>query len=120
MPAAGGADAVLILADRPAARSPPTRSRTVCGAPPRRDHDPPHRRRSWPTGTGRGTNALLLASTGRRSTFAFGGGSRDAHGRGCGRAGATVVELDGPLAMDLDTPDDLLLVDRPPGALGVG
>ncbi len=53
--------------------------------------------------------------------FAFGPGSRDAHRTAAARAGATYVELDGPLAMDLDTPDDLLFIESAaPERLGVG
>jgi 2-phospho-L-lactate/phosphoenolpyruvate guanylyltransferase len=41
----------------------------------------------------------------------FGGDSRAAH-RACATdAGARYVELDGPLGLDIDTPDDLLLVE---------
>jgi 2-phospho-L-lactate/phosphoenolpyruvate guanylyltransferase len=57
---------------------------------------------------GRGTNALLLAPPDVIDVM-FGGDSRDAHVGAAVAAGATVVELDGPLAEDLDTPDDLLL-----------
>lgn len=57
---------------------------------------------------GRGTNALLLCPPDVIDPM-FGGDSRDAHVAAARAAGATVLELDGPLAHDLDTPEDLLL-----------
>jgi 2-phospho-L-lactate guanylyltransferase len=59
---------------------------------------------------GRGTNALLLAPPDVIDPQ-FGGDSRDAHVAAARYAHATLVELGGPLAVDLDTPDDLLLVE---------
>jgi 2-phospho-L-lactate guanylyltransferase len=59
----------------------------------------------------RGTNALLLAPPGI-IPFAFGGDSRAAHAALAGSAGARYIELEGPLSLDLDTPDDLLLAER--------
>ncbi len=56
----------------------------------------------------RGTNALLLAPPGI-IPFAFGGDSRAAHAALARAAGARYVELEGPLSLDLDTPDDLLV-----------
>ena len=63
---------------------------------------------------GRGTNALLLAPPDAIG-FAFGGDSRAAHRDAADRVCTAVIELGGPLALDLDTPDDLLLVqtDQP-------
>jgi 2-phospho-L-lactate guanylyltransferase len=59
----------------------------------------------------RGTNGLLVAPP-DAIELAFGGDSRAAH-EACARdAGARYVELDGPLGLDLDTPDDLLLVEE--------
>ena len=58
---------------------------------------------------GRGTNALLLAPPDVIG-FAFGGDSRAAHRHAAETAGARLVELDSPLTLDLDTPDDLLIV----------
>jgi 2-phospho-L-lactate guanylyltransferase len=59
---------------------------------------------------GLGTNAL-----GRRPpdviAFAFGPRSREAHRAAAEAAGARYVELDGPLAVDLDTPDDYVYVE---------
>jgi 2-phospho-L-lactate guanylyltransferase len=57
---------------------------------------------------GRGTNTLLLAPP-DVIDVQFGGDSRAAHVAAAIAAGATLVELDGPLTEDLDTPDDLLL-----------
>ena len=58
----------------------------------------------------RGTNGLLLAPPDAIEP-SFGGDSRAAH-EACARdAGARYVEIDGPLGVDLDTPDDLLLVE---------
>lgn len=59
---------------------------------------------------GRGTNALLLSPPDVIDVH-FGGDSHDAHEAAAAAAGATFVELDGPLTVDLDTPDDLLLVE---------
>jgi len=59
---------------------------------------------------GRGTNALLLAPPDIIDVH-FGGDSHDAHASAAVAAGAWLVELDGPLTVDLDTPDDLLLAE---------
>lgn len=59
---------------------------------------------------GRGTNALLLAPPDAIDTC-FGGDSRAAHVGAAREAGAELVELDGPLRLDLDTPEDLLLAE---------
>jgi 2-phospho-L-lactate/phosphoenolpyruvate guanylyltransferase len=60
---------------------------------------------------GRGTNALLIAPPNAIDTC-FGGDSRAAHVAAARAAGADLVELDGPLSLDLDTPDDLLLAEQ--------
>lgn len=57
---------------------------------------------------GRGTNALLLDPPDVIDVH-FGGDSHAAHVEAARAAGAQVVELGGPLADDLDTPEDLLL-----------
>jgi len=57
---------------------------------------------------GRGTNALLLAPPDVIDP-AFGGDSRAAHVAAAAAAGASLIEMHGPLQDDLDTPDDLLL-----------
>jgi 2-phospho-L-lactate guanylyltransferase len=60
---------------------------------------------------GRGTNALLVAPPGAIE-FCFGGDSRAAHAACAKESGARLVEIaDSPLSLDLDTPEDLLLVD---------
>ncbi|HSL32056.1 MAG TPA: 2-phospho-L-lactate guanylyltransferase [Candidatus Limnocylindrales bacterium] len=59
---------------------------------------------------GRGTNGLVLAPP-NAIEFGFGGDSRAAHRDCAGESGARYVEVDGPLALDLDTPEDLLLVE---------
>jgi 2-phospho-L-lactate guanylyltransferase len=56
---------------------------------------------------GRGTNALLLSPP-DAIEFCFGGDSRAAH-LDCARSrDVRIVETDGPLTLDLDTPADLL------------
>ena len=68
---------------------------------------------------GRGTNALLLDPPDVIDP-AFGGDSRAAHAWLAGSAEATLVELGGPLSLDIDTPDDLLATEREmPEAIGV-
>lgn len=57
---------------------------------------------------GRGTNALLTVPPGAID-FAFGGDSRAAHAALAAAAAAEYVEVGGPLSLDLDTPDDLLV-----------
>ena len=68
-----------------------------------------------PDRAGEGTNLLLLAPPGA-IPFQFGPGSRAAHAGAAARAGATYLELEGPLGLDLDTPDDLLAAE----AVGLG
>jgi 2-phospho-L-lactate guanylyltransferase len=59
---------------------------------------------------GTGTNALGLRPP-DAIDFAFGRASRAAHRAAAETAGATLIELDGPLTVDLDTPDDLVFVE---------
>ncbi len=59
---------------------------------------------------GDGTNALLVAPP-TVIPFSFGPGSRRQHAAAARHAGARLVEIEGPLTVDLDTADDLLLVD---------
>jgi 2-phospho-L-lactate guanylyltransferase len=59
---------------------------------------------------GRGTNALLTAPPGA-IPFCFGEASRSAHASAAGAAGASYLELGGPLSFDVDTPEDLLEAD---------
>lgn len=60
---------------------------------------------------GRGTNALLVAPP-DAIDVCFGGDSAAAHSAAAQAAGARLVVLGGPLMLDLDTPDDLLLVEQ--------
>ena len=59
---------------------------------------------------GTGTNALALRPPGVIE-FAFGLDSRRVHRAAAEAVGATYVEVDGPLAFDIDTPADLVAVD---------
>ena len=60
---------------------------------------------------GTGTNALFVMPP-EAIEFRFGERSRAAHAAEAASAGATYLELDGPLSFDLDTPEDLLEADR--------
>jgi 2-phospho-L-lactate guanylyltransferase len=62
-----------------------------------------------------GTNALLVAPATLIDPD-FGIGSREAHRAAAAAAGATYVEIDGPLTLDVDTPADLLLASAALGA----
>jgi 2-phospho-L-lactate guanylyltransferase len=67
---------------------------------------------------GRGTNALLLSPP-DVIEFCFGGDSKDAHLGAARAVGARVELLDGPLTLDIDTPEDLLLAQADtPEAVG--
>jgi 2-phospho-L-lactate guanylyltransferase len=69
---------------------------------------------------GTGTNALALRPA-DAIDFAFGRGSRAAHRAAAAAAGATYTEIDGPLTIDLDTPDDFVFVESTEAErLGVG
>ena len=69
---------------------------------------------------GTGTNALALRPP-EVIDFAFGPGSRRAHRTAADAAGATYVEVGGPLTVDLDTPEDLVFVEAvDTERLGVG
>lgn len=104
---AGGADAVLVLPVDLPLISPEALSallRPLDGHDGRLVVIVPDRH-------GRGTNALLVAPP-DAIDFCFGGDSRAAHAESARENGAQLVEvLDGPLSLDLDTPDDLLLVE---------
>jgi 2-phospho-L-lactate/phosphoenolpyruvate guanylyltransferase len=107
---ADGATAVLILAGDLPAISVETIDAVVAGAARALQPDRPlvalvadrH---------GRGTNVLLVSPP-DAIRFAFGSSSRAAHLAQAEAAGATTVELDGPLALDLDLPDDLILAEE--------
>lgn len=60
---------------------------------------------------GRGTNALLLSPP-DTIDFAFGVDSRIAHQAAARVADALSLEVDGPLALDLDLPEDLTLAEE--------
>lgn len=60
---------------------------------------------------GSGTNALGLRPPGVID-FAFGPGSRDEHRGAAELAEARYVEVQGPLAFDIDTPIDLVIVEN--------
>jgi 2-phospho-L-lactate guanylyltransferase len=67
---------------------------------------------------GRGTNALVLRPP-DVIDFCFGGDSREAHLAAARAAGAAVEIVDGPLTLDIDTPEDLLLAQaETPEAVG--
>jgi 2-phospho-L-lactate guanylyltransferase len=65
---------------------------------------------------GRGTNALLVSPPGAIDP-AFGEASRAAHEARAAAAGAAWLELGGPLALDLDTPADLVAAQATIGSL---
>lgn len=60
---------------------------------------------------GTGTNALLLSPP-DAIPFRFGENSRAEHRREAAAAGASYVEVEGPLSFDVDTPEDLLEADN--------
>lgn len=60
---------------------------------------------------GRGTNVLLVSPP-DAIAFAFGPDSRAAHLGAARTAGAVVVEIESPLALDLDLPEDLILAEE--------
>jgi 2-phospho-L-lactate guanylyltransferase len=112
---AAGATAMLILPIDLPAVSPEALARVVesVSAPGARVVIVPDRH-------GRGTNVLALTPP-DAIHLCFGGDSRAAHTRGASEAGVELVELDGPLTVDLDTPDDLLLAERlAPEVVGAG
>jgi 2-phospho-L-lactate guanylyltransferase len=112
---AGGADAIVVLPiDLPFISADAVR--TLCDA-----------LEGSPSGVvlvtdrrGSGTNALGLRPPAVIG-FDFGPGSRAAHRAAAAAAGATYIELDSPLSVDIDTPDDLMFVESTaPEGLGVG
>jgi 2-phospho-L-lactate guanylyltransferase len=64
---------------------------------------------------GTGTNVLLVAPPVLIEP-AFGVDSHALHLAAAARAGATILELDGPLSLDLDTPADLLIAEAALGS----
>lgn len=65
---------------------------------------------------GSGTNALLVSPPALIDP-AFGPASRELHGAAAHAAGATLLELDGPLALDVDTAEDLEDAESALGAI---
>ena len=65
-----------------------------------------------------GTNMLLVAPP-AAIPFHFGDRSRAAHAAAAAAAGASYREVEGPLTLDLDTPDDLLAAEAA-GLLAAG
>jgi 2-phospho-L-lactate guanylyltransferase len=66
---------------------------------------------------GTGTNALLVSPPALVEPT-FGPGSFDRHRLAANAAGATLVELGGPLSLDLDTTADLIAAESELGAFG--
>lgn len=60
---------------------------------------------------GRGTNAMLLSPP-DVIRFAFGTDSREAHEAAARAVDALSLEVDGPLSLDLDLPEDLTLAEE--------
>jgi 2-phospho-L-lactate guanylyltransferase len=65
---------------------------------------------------GMGTNALLVSPPALIEP-AFGLASRELHGAAAAAAGATLLELDGPLSLDVDTSDDLVAAEAALGSI---
>jgi 2-phospho-L-lactate guanylyltransferase len=65
---------------------------------------------------GSGTNALLVSPSALIDPM-FGPASRDRHRAAAAGAGATFVELGGPLTLDVDTADDLVVAESSLGTL---
>jgi len=102
---AGGADAILVLPiDLPFIR-PDAVAAVIAPL-----SDPGPTVVLVPDRHGTGTNALGLRPP-DVIDFAFGPGSRAAHRAAAVAAEAAYVEIDGPLSVDLDTPDDLVYVE---------
>ena len=103
---AAGADAVLILPIDLPAISTEALEPLIHAL----DAGPAPRVVLLPDRHGRGTNALAIAPP-DAIDFCFGGESREAHRSAATDAGIPLVELDGPLTLDLDTAEDLLLAE---------
>ncbi len=116
-----GADGILVVPGDLPAVSTPELARIVAGARAVLDCGEPGATAPRavvalvPDRAGTGTN-LLLVSPPRAIAFLFGESSRAAHAVAARAAGAAYLELGGPLALDLDTPDDLLAAE----AAGLG
>ena len=66
---------------------------------------------------GSGTNVLLVRPPAAIDPM-FGPASRDLHRAAARAAGATLIELDGPLSLDVDTADDLVAAEAALGVIG--
>ena len=66
---------------------------------------------------GSGTNVLLVRPPTAIDPM-FGPASRDLHRAAAHAAGATLIELDGPLSLDVDTADDLVAAEAALGSIG--
>jgi 2-phospho-L-lactate guanylyltransferase len=113
--AAGGADAVLVLPIDLALITPETIEPLIdaIDAAPRGVVLVTDRHET-------GTNALGLRPPDVIG-FCFGPGSRAKHRSAAAAADVPYTELEGPLALDLDTPEDLVLIESiAPERLGVG
>jgi 2-phospho-L-lactate/phosphoenolpyruvate guanylyltransferase len=66
---------------------------------------------------GSGTNALLVSPPALIDP-AFGQGSRALHRAAAATAGAILLDVDGPLSLDVDTPDDLAVAEAVLGLIG--
>jgi 2-phospho-L-lactate guanylyltransferase len=66
---------------------------------------------------GSGTNVLLVRPPTAIDPM-FGPASRDLHRAAARSAGVTLIELDGPLSLDVDTADDLVAAEAALGAIG--
>lgn len=111
---ARGATAVLVLpADLPA--SAPEHVDAFLGAAA--DLDAPGGLVALVTDRdGLGTNVLLISPPALIKP-AFGEGSRRDHERAARAAGGLYAEFDGPLSLDVDTPDDLVAAEAALGSL---
>jgi len=110
---AAGADAVLVLPIDIPQVTPERLAQVVARA-----DDAERLVAIVPDRHGRGTNALLLSPP-DVIEFCFGGDSRDAHEGAARAVGAHVEVLDGPLTLDIDTPEDLLIAQaETPEAVG--
>jgi 2-phospho-L-lactate guanylyltransferase len=119
---AGGADAILVLpidlpfvtAEAVAAVLAPLADQ------PDHDHQPTARVVLVTDRHGTGTNALGLRPP-EVIDFSFGPGSRHAHRAAAEAASATYTEIESRLAVDLDTPEDLVFAEsNDAGRLRVG
>ena len=102
---AGGAEAILVAPHRPPVRH------ARGGRRPARAPRPRHRpSSSSPTGTAPARTPSAFGHP-RSSTSRSGPAADDATDAAAEAAGATYVEIDGPLTIDLDTPDDLVYAE---------